>query len=112
MSEGEVGREEVNVGELYERIKDKKPQRLGFSLGMEGENYIVALDESKAYMLTAAAYYVWSLCDGSKTLKELIKYMSEELSENTETPMKEEELIEPVTLIVNQLSEAGLLKLT
>ncbi|MCD6428458.1 MAG: PqqD family protein, partial [Desulfurococcales archaeon] len=74
--------------------------------------YIVALDENRAYMLTAAAYYVWSLCDGSKTLEELIKYMSKELSENTETPMKEEELIEPVTLIINQLSEVGLLKFT
>ncbi len=108
----EASKGEINIDEMYEKIKDKKPQRLGFSIGMEGENYIVALDENRAYMLTAAAYYVWSLCDGSRTLSELIKYMSKELSENTETPMKEEELIEPVTLIVNQLSEVGLLKLT
>ena len=108
----EASKGEINIDEMYEKIKDKKPQRLGFSIGMEGENYIVALDENRAYILTAAAYYVWSLCDGSRTLSELIKYMSKELSENTETPMKEEELIEPVTLIVNQLSEVGLLKLT
>ena len=104
--------EEINISDIYEKIKDKKPQRLGFSIGMEGENYIVALDENRAFMLTAAAFYVWSLCDGSLTLEELIKHMSKELSENVETPMSEEELIEPVTLIINQLSEAGLLKLT
>ena len=96
---------------LFDEIKHKKPKRLGASIGMEGENFIVALDEEKVYSLTAGAYYVWSICDGQRTLEELVKNLSEELSTNPETAMTEEELKEPITVIITQLENAGLLVL-
>ncbi len=95
----------------YEDIKDLRPKRLGASIGMDGENFIVALDENKAYSLTAGAYYVWSICDGSKTVGELVETLSEELSSNPETAMSVDELKEPITVIITQLQEAGLIAL-
>lgn len=96
-------------GLTYEEIKAKKPVKKGISVGMEGENYIVALDENIAYTLTAGAFYVWSVCNGEKTVEELVNKLSEELSVDEETAMSVDELKEPVTVIIGQLLEAGLI---
>ncbi len=92
----------------FEEIKDKKPRRQGMSLGMEGENFIVALDENHAYTLSAGAYYIWMQCTGEKTVEEIIEGLSKELSADPKTAMSVEELQSPVTLILNELMKAGL----
>jgi hypothetical protein len=95
----------------YEEIKELKPKRLGSSVSMDGDNFVVAIDEQKAYSLTPGAYYVWVKCDGEKTVEELINNISKELSENPETAMTPDELKEPVTEILHQLADAGLINL-
>jgi len=97
--------------ENYERIKNLKPKRQGISLGMEDDNFIVALDENKAYTLTAGAYYVWMQCSGEKTVENIVKELSKELSTDPETAMSEDELKPPITIILNELAKVGLVKL-
>ncbi len=98
-------------GLTYSEIKDLKPKRLGSSISMEGENFVVALDEERAYSLTPGAYYVWIKCDGMRTVEDLINNISKELSENPETAMTPDELKEPVTEIIHQLMNAGLIEM-
>jgi len=93
----------------YEDIKSERPLKQGSSLSMEGENYIVALDRERVFSLTPGAYYVWMKCNGEKTVEDLINDMSKELSENPGTAMSIDELKTPVTVIINQLIDAGLL---
>ncbi|OYT46667.1 MAG: PqqD family protein [Desulfurococcales archaeon ex4484_42] len=89
----------------YEKIMDKKPQRVGTELGRdESQNYIIAIDEEKIYSISFVAYYVWTLCDGSQTVRELVDRISKELN----APV--DELKEPVSLILEKLSEVGLVK--
>lgn len=90
----------------YEEIKSKKPQRLGTELGTDGQNYIIALDEEKAYSLSVAAYYVWALCDGNQTVEELVGRISQELNTS------EDEIRDPVVTILEKLTEVGLIKFT
>ncbi|PUA33239.1 MAG: hypothetical protein B7O98_02045 [Zestosphaera tikiterensis] len=94
----------------FEEIKSKKPLKQGIELGVEGENYIVSLDEERTYALSLSAYYVWQMCEGTKNVEELIHQISEELKASPEATLSEEELREPVTLILNQLAEVGLIK--
>ncbi len=95
----------------YDEIKNLKPRRQGISLGMENDNFIVALDENRAYTLTAGAYYVWMQCSGEKTVEEIVKGLSKELSADPETAMSEDELKPPITIILNELAKVGLVKL-
>ena len=97
---------------VFEKIKSRKPLRQGSSVSMEGENYIVALDKDKVFSLTPGAYYVWVKCNGEKTVEELVNDISKELGENPETAMSIEELKAPVTEIIHQLMDAGLLTLS
>jgi len=96
----------------YDEIRSKKPLRHGSSVSMEGENFIVALDENKVFSLTPGAYYVWIKCNGEKTVEELVNDISKELGENPETAMSINELKTPVTEIIHQLMDAGLLSLS
>ena len=93
----------------FEEIKSKKPLRHGANVSMEGENFIIALDKNKVFSLTPGAYYVWIKCNGEKTVEELINDISKELGENPETAMSIDELRTPVTEIIHQLTNAGLL---
>ena len=52
---------------------------------------------------------MWSVCNGEKTVEELVNKLSEELSVDEETAMSVDELKEPVTVIIGQLLEAGLI---
>ncbi len=106
MSEGSKSKGEGTLS--YDEIKDAIPKRNGISLGAEKDNFIVALDDKHIYTLTAGAYYVWMRCSGERTVKELIKEISGELSANPETAMSEEELRSPIMLILGELSKAGL----
>ena len=88
----------------YDEIKNKKPQRIGTELGTDGQNYIIALDEEKAYSLSVAAYYVWALCDGNQTVEELVTRISKELNAS------EDEIKDPIATILEKLTEVGLIK--
>lgn len=95
----------------YDRIKEFKPVKEGNDLGFNGQNYLVALNENDVYALAVGAYYVWNLCKGEKTVEELVKDITAELSsasENKES-INEEELKEPVAIILEQLAKAGLI---
>lgn len=88
----------------FEELKSKYPLRLGEG-GMESpESYVVVLDEDKAFRMTAAAFYVWYLCDGSRTCGEILDTIS------SETNIEPSELEEPLAEIFTALSEAGLIK--
>jgi len=96
---------------VYERVRELKPLKVGDELGFDGQNYLVALSEENVYALTAGAYYVWTLCDGVRTVEQIVKDISTELSNLPEGgKVPEGELKEPVALIIDQLAQAGLVK--
>ncbi|MEM0361969.1 MAG: PqqD family protein [Sulfolobales archaeon] len=99
------------VATTYERVKELKPSKAGSELGFDGQNYLVALSENDVYALAAGAYYVWSLCNGEKTVEQIVKEITTELSSVSESKEKieEEELREPVALILEQLARVGLI---
>ncbi|MEZ0290244.1 MAG: PqqD family protein, partial [Sulfolobales archaeon] len=59
--------------------RSSKYVRKGDFVGSDGTNFIVALSEEEVYSLDAAAYYIWSLCDGSRTVSDIIIKASEDL---------------------------------
>ncbi|MCC6022704.1 MAG: PqqD family protein [Desulfurococcaceae archaeon] len=96
---------------VYERIRELKPSKAGNELGFDGQNYLVALSENDVYALAAGAYYVWSLCDGEKSVEQLVKDIVTELNSISEKKVSEDELKEPIASIVNQLAKVGLVTL-
>ncbi len=98
----------------YDRVKELKPLKKGSELGFDGQNYLVALSENDVYALASGAYYVWSLCSGEKTVEQLVKDITIELSSVPESKenIKEEELREPVAMILEQLARVGLISYT
>jgi hypothetical protein len=81
---------------------NSKPVKQGKSVGMEGEDYIVALNDKDAYLLNPAAYYIWSLCDGNRSVEDIIAKVSEELM------LSKEDVETPVIDILKALSENNL----
>jgi hypothetical protein len=96
---------------VYERIRELKPSKAGNELGFDGQNYLVALSENDVYALAAGAYYVWSLCDGEKSVEQLVKDIVTELNSISEKKVSEDELKEPIASIVDQLAKVGLVTL-
>ncbi|MCI4456553.1 MAG: PqqD family protein [Desulfurococcaceae archaeon] len=76
----------------------------GEFVGSDGENFIVELSEENVYSLDAAAYYVWALCDGSKTVDDIIKRLVEDLG------LERSEIEQPVISIIEALLKAELIK--
>lgn len=93
----------------YEEIKNKHPLKQGVELGVEGDNYIIGLSEEKVYSLSLSAFYVWQLCDGSKSVNDLVGHVLEDLKSSPQD-ISEEELKEILVLILGQLHEAELIK--
>lgn len=81
---------------------DMKPLRQGEHVGMEGENYIVALSEEEAYALNPAAYYIWTLCDGVRTVNDIISKVASDLK------LEVSEVESPVEAIIEALYQAKL----
>jgi hypothetical protein len=81
---------------------DMKPLRQGEHVGMEGENYIIAISEEEAYALNPAAYYIWTLCDGARTVDEIISKVANDLK------LDVSEVESPVKAILEALSQAKL----
>ncbi len=93
----------------YEEIKNKKPLKQGMELGVENDNYLVGISEDRIYSLSLSAFYVWQLCDGSKSVEDLIGRVIEDLKTSPQE-LKESELKDILTLILGQLQEAELIK--
>lgn len=82
---------------------DMRPIRQGEHVGMEGENYVIALSEEEAYALNPAAYYIWTLCDGVRTVDEIISKVASDLK------LEVAEVESPVEAILEALSQAKLI---
>lgn len=91
----------------YEEVKDKKPQRLGefIDKAENGENYIIKLSDDKIYEVAPIAYYIWALCDGEKTVTQIIDEISKEAN------IDFEQLKEPIVAVLDQLQQASLITL-
>jgi len=90
-----------------EEILGYKPQRKGELVGKANDNeYFVALDEEHVFSMTAGALYVWSLCNGELTVREIIEKISKEAN------IPYEELEKPVIDLVNEFLNLGLVEVT
>lgn len=91
----------------FDEVKDKKPQRMGeyIDKAENGENYIIKVADDKIYEVAPIAYYIWALCDGEKTVTQLIDEISKEAN------IEFEQLKEPVVAVLDQLQQASLITL-
>ncbi len=88
----------------FEDLRDLRPKRLGVEVGAEGDLFYVAGPDGSIYELGAAAFYVWSMCDGERSVGDIVTTISEEAG------IPRDDLEEPVSIIVEKLMEAGLLE--
>jgi len=86
----------------FAEIKGKRYIRKGEDAGTDNENFFVTDESNVTYELSAAVYYIWKLADGTKTVEEIVKQASMELN------MPEEELQEPIAMIMLKLLESNL----
>lgn len=94
---------------LYNEIADKKPIRQGVDVGLSGEEYIVSLGEDKVFALAPAAYYVWSLCDGVRSVRDIMEKVRSDLKESGEEELEETELKQILAMILTELGNVGLI---
>ena len=104
MSEEESlkGKIEDSVIERYKAIRDSKPTRKGEFLGVERDKFFVAISDEEVYELSPLAYYIWALCDGEHTVKDI----AVDISNNANVPYHE--VIEPLLIVLDQMVKAGL----
>ncbi len=86
----------------FDKVKDMHPERQGQYLGEENENFYVALTSEEVYELSPLAYYVWLLCDGKHSIKEIAEKMSHDLN------MDLNEVIEPLIQAIKGLTSVKL----
>lgn len=91
-----------SIKEEFNKLKDLKPSRKGSYLGERKEKFYVALSPEEIYELSPLAYYVWLLCDGKHTVKEIAKEMSKDLS------MPLDQILEPLIVALKGLSDVNL----
>lgn len=89
----------------YEDIKDRKPRREGeyMDKSEDGEKYIIKLSEDKIYEVAAVAYYIWAMCDGDRTVDQIIQEISKEAQ------IEEDQIRGPIVAVLEQLQEASLI---
>ena len=92
--------------EEIEGWMSKKPVKKGYEVAAGPDGAYLAEDESKkVYVVSFAAYVVWSMCDGDTTVQTMV----ERIAEGTELSHEE---IKPVLIeILNALSQANLLSI-
>ncbi len=89
-----------------EEVLGYRLQRKGDLIGKSNDNeYFVALDEEHVFSMTAGALYVWSLCNGELTVRDIIDKISKEAN------IPYSELEQPVIDLVNQLLDLGLVEI-
>ncbi|MCX8184210.1 MAG: PqqD family protein [Sulfolobales archaeon] len=96
----------------FNDIAQKKPLKQGTEMGVSGEEYIVSLGEDRVYALAPAAYYVWSLCDGARSVEDILKKVESDLKESGEEGLGEPELKQILVLVLSELGSVGLIAWT
>ncbi len=96
MESGEISRPRWN--EVY--------KKKGIEVGVDKGDFIIAIDEEKAYALAPAVYYVWSMCDGETTIGKIV----ENIAQNIEEEIDINTLYNAVVDIVDRLVEVSLLE--
>ena len=81
-------------------------RKKGIEIGIDNGDFIVAVDEEKAYALAPAVYYVWHMCDGETTVGKIV----ESLAENIQEEMDIDTLYNVVVEIIDKLVEVNLLE--
>ncbi|MCQ4344212.1 MAG: PqqD family protein [Sulfolobales archaeon] len=89
----------------YEEIKGAKPQKRGKVVDVleDQDSYVIQLDENKIFQVASIAYYIWEMCDGTKTVQEIVDEISKAAN------LSEAEVSGPVTQILEELSKAELI---
>ncbi|EZQ10793.1 MULTISPECIES: PqqD family protein [Acidianus] len=88
-------------------VKDRKPQKSGefIDKAEEGDNYIIKLSEDKVYEVAPIAYYIWAMCDGEKTVNDIVEEVSKEAN------IEFDQLKDPIVQVLEQLQQATLITL-
>jgi hypothetical protein len=89
----------------YEEIKGAKPQKRGKVVDVleDQDSYVIQLDENRIFQVASIAYYVWEMCDGTKTVQDIVDEISKAAN------LSEAEVSGPVTQILEELSKAELI---
>jgi len=89
----------------YEEIKGAKPQKRGKVVDVleDQDSYVIQLDENKIFQVASIAYYVWEMCDGTKTVQDIVDEISKAAN------LSEAEVSGPVTQILEELSKVELI---
>jgi hypothetical protein len=70
-------------------------QAFGFFLeDMDGESVIYRLGAHKAIHLNGTAAVIWKLCDGSRSVKELVEFFKVEYPNESDIPSDVEDIVE------------------
>ncbi|MEM1702020.1 MAG: PqqD family protein [Desulfurococcaceae archaeon] len=88
----------------YNEIKSLKPTRQGEFIGAEEDKFYIALSEEDVYELSPLAYYVWAMCDGEHSVKEIAETIVKEAI------VEYHEVVEPLVIVLDQLEKVGLIK--
>ena len=91
----------------FDEVKDLKPQKVGEFLDKseDGEGYIIKISEEKVYELAPIAYYVWELCDGEKTIDQIVTQIS------TEANIPSEQVRDPILMVLDELQKNALISM-
>ncbi len=81
-------------------------RKKGTEIGVDKGDFVVAVDEERAYALAPAVYYVWSMCDGETTIGKIIENLAESIEEEIDTGT----LYNAVVDIIDRLVEVNLLE--
>lgn len=89
----------------FEEVKDLKPQKIGefIDKSEDGEGYIIKVSEDKVYELAPIAYYVWELCDGNKTVTQILSQISQEAN------LSVDQVRDPILMVLDELKKASLI---
>jgi len=91
----------------FDEVKNLKPQKVGEFLDKseDGEGYIIKISEEKVYELAPIAYYVWELCDGEKTVDQIVTQIS------TEANIPSEQVRDPILMVLDELQKNALISM-
>uniref|UniRef100_A0A7J3QE13 PqqD family protein n=1 Tax=Ignisphaera aggregans TaxID=334771 RepID=A0A7J3QE13_9CREN len=90
--------EKVRWNEIY--------RKKGTEIGVDKGDFVIAVDEERAYALAPAVYYVWSMCDGETTIGSIIENLAKSIEEEIDTTT----LYNAVVDIIDRLVEVNLLE--
>lgn len=80
-------------------------KKKGVEVGVDKDEFIVAVSEEKAYALAPIVYYIWSHCDGETSIGHIV----EDIMNNVEG-LDTDTVYNAVVDIVDRLIEAELLE--